>query len=187
MQGYFAIATLILLIIMVLFRVFQLRKMGIKAMKFGQMDKKDFLIIPFALLFFYIVFSSVLNLLQLGGELFSNEIARWFGVVLCMLGLIFFLLTLISFSKSFRVGIDEEQPGPLITTGTFAISRNPIYTAFGFVLLGIFLIFSNWILLLYLIAGIWLFNRQVLREEDSLKKIYGEEYIEYCKKVCRYL
>jgi hypothetical protein len=76
MQGYFAIATLILLIIMVLFRVFQLRKMGIKAMKFGQMDKKDFLIIPFVLLFFYIVFSSVLNLSKLGAGLFSNEIAR---------------------------------------------------------------------------------------------------------------
>jgi len=60
--------------------------MGIKAMKFGQMDKKDFLIIPFVLLFFYIVFSSVLNLPQLGADLFSNEIARWFGVVLCMPG-----------------------------------------------------------------------------------------------------
>lgn len=67
------------------------------------------------------MFSSVLNLPQLGAELFSNEFARWFGVVLCMLGLIFFLLTLISFSKSFRVGIDEEQPDTLITTGTFAI------------------------------------------------------------------
>ncbi|HHW31269.1 MAG TPA: isoprenylcysteine carboxylmethyltransferase family protein [Clostridiaceae bacterium] len=186
-QGYFAIATLITLIIMVLFRVLQLRKMGIKAMKFGHMDKKDFLIIPFVLLFFYIVFSSVFSIPQLGTALFSNEIVSWVGVVLCLLGLIFFLLTLISFSRSFRVGIDEEQPGPLITTGTLAISRNPIYTSFGFVLLGIFLIFSNWILLLYLIAGIWLFNRQVLREEDSLKKIYGEEYIEYCKKVRRYL
>jgi len=172
---------------MVLFRVFQLRKIGIKAMKFGQMDKKDFLIIPFVLVFFYIVSSSVLNLPQLGTELFSNEIVHWFGVVLSMLGLIFFLLTLVSFGKSFRVGIDEEQPGAIITTGTFAISRNPIYVAFWFVLLGIFLIFSNWILLLYLIASIWLFHRQVLREEESLKKIYGEEYLEYCRKVRRYL
>ncbi|HHY82771.1 MAG TPA: isoprenylcysteine carboxylmethyltransferase family protein [Clostridiales bacterium] len=186
MQGYFAIATLLLLMTMVLSRVLQLRKMGIKAMKFGQKDKKDFLIIPFVLLFFYIVFSSVFNLPKLGTELFRNEIVRWFGVVLCMIGLTFFLLTLISFSKSFRVGIDEEQPGPLITTGTFAISRNPIYTALGIILLGIFLIFSNWILLLYLIAGIWLFNRQIHREENSLKKVYGEEYMEYCKKVRRY-
>ena len=30
-------------------------------------------------------------------------------------------------------------------TGIFALSRNPIYVAFGFVLLGQFLLFSNWI------------------------------------------
>lgn len=155
MQGYFAAATVILLVILVLSRVYLMNKMGIKAFKFGEMDKKDFLIPPFALLFFYLIFASTLNLPKPGVELFSNEIARWIGVALCMLGLILFLLSLISFGKSFRVGIDEEHP--------------------------------NWILLLYLVAGIWLFNRQVLREEDSLKKIYGEEYVEYCKKVHKYL
>ncbi|MFL0195845.1 methyltransferase family protein [Clostridium sp. WILCCON 0269] len=186
MQGYVVIITIVLLVIMILFRVFLLHKMGIKAVKFGEIDKKDFIIIPFVLVFFYLVFSSVLNLPKIGSKLFSNEIVSWIGVVLCIIGLLLFLLSLISFGKSFRVGIDEEKPGTLITTGIFAISRNPIYVAFGSILLGIFLVFSNWILLLYLIAGFWLLNRQVLREEDSLKKIYGKEYLEYCKKVRRY-
>jgi protein-S-isoprenylcysteine O-methyltransferase Ste14 len=187
MQGYFAIATVILLVVLVLSRVFLLKKMGIEAMNFGKMDKTDFLIPPFALFYFYIIFASALNLPKPGVELFSNEIVHWFGVVLCMLGLILFFLSLVSFGKSFRVGIDEDHPGSLVTTGAFAISRNPIYTAFGLILIGIFLIFTNWVLLLYLIAGFWLFNRQVLREETSLKKIYGEEYEKYCKKVRRYL
>jgi len=55
------------------------------------------------------------------------------------------------------------------------------------ILLGIFLIFPNWVFLLYIFAGMWAFHRQVLREEASLKEIYGEEYIEYCKRVRRYL
>ena len=187
MQGYFALATIILLIILVLSRVFLMNKMGIKAMKFGEIDKKDFLIPPFALLLFYLIFANVLNLPKLGTELFSNDAVGWVGVALCMLGLILFLLSLISFGKSFRVGIDEEHPGALVTTGVLAISRNPIYTAFTFILLGIFLIYPNWILLIYLFAGVWLLNRQVLREEESLKKFYGEEYVEYCKKVRRYI
>lgn len=187
MQGYFAMVTITLLVIMVLFRVSQLRKMWIKAMKFGEIDKKDFIIPPFALLLFYTVLSSTLNLPKLGSELFKNELVGWIGVVLCILGLLLFLFSLISFGKSFRVGIDEDKPCSLITTGAFAISRNPIYTAFGITLLGIFLIFPNWILLLYLIAGFWLFNRQVLLEEESLKKIYGKEYVEYYKRVRRYL
>lgn len=187
MQAYLAVATLVLLMTMVLFRVSQLRKVGIKAMKFGQMDKKDFILPPFALLLFYIVFSNAFNLPRFGKELFKNEVVGWFGVILCLLGLSLFLYSLISFGKSFRVGIDEDKPGALITTGAFAISRNPIYSAFALVLLGEFLIYPNWILLLYLTVGIWVFNRQVLLEEQSLRKTYGEEYDRYCKKVRRYL
>jgi protein-S-isoprenylcysteine O-methyltransferase Ste14 len=187
MQRYFALITVILLVLMVLSRVFMMQRMGIKAMRFGELDKKDFFIPPFALLLFYLILASALSLPMLGFELFHSEIIGWVGVVLCMLGLMVFLLSLISFGKSFRVGIDEEHPGALITTGVYGISRNPIYVAFGLVLLGIFLILPNWILLLYLVAGILLFHRQVLREEESLKNIYGEEYLEYCKKVRRYL
>jgi protein-S-isoprenylcysteine O-methyltransferase Ste14 len=59
--------------------------------------------------------------------------------------------------------------------------------AFAFVLLGQFLVFSNWILLVYLVAAVALFHRQVSREEEFLKKQYGREYSEYCDRVHRYL
>jgi|LFRM01.2.fsa_nt_gb protein-S-isoprenylcysteine O-methyltransferase Ste14 len=187
MQGYLAVLTLALLVILVVSRIILMGKLGIKAMRFGEMDKKDFLIPPFALIYFYLVFASALGWPKPGFQLFNSEIISWIGAGLCMLGLIIFLSGLISFGRSFRVGIDKDHPGPLVTTGTFAISRNPLYTAFGLILIGIFFIFPNWILLLFLVAGLWLLNRQVLREEESLKKIYGEEYLEYCKKVPRYL
>ena len=187
MQGYFAAATIILLMFMVISRIYLLRKTGIKAMKFGETDKKDFLIPPFALFYFYIVFASAFDLPVPGKLLFKNEIISWIGIMLCAFGLILFMLGLISFGKSFRVGIDEDRPGTLVTTGAFAFSRNPLYTAFGLILTGIFLVLPNWILLIYLFAGIWLFHRQVLHEEVSLSKIYGKEYEKYCRKVRRYL
>lgn len=187
MKEYIAVLTIVLLIIMVIIRSIQLKKLGIKAFKFGEMDKKDYIIPPFALLLFYVIFSNAFNFPRLGTELLRNQFVGWIGVVLCLLGLSLFLYSLISFGKSFRVGIDEDHPGTLITTGAFSISRNPIYTAFGIVLLGELLIYPNWILLLYLIVGYWLFNRQVFLEEQSLMKIYGEGYKQYCKKVRRYL
>src|SRR5262245_47492093 len=65
--------------------------------------------------------------------------------------------------------------------------RNPLYVAFSSVLLGQLLVFHNWIVLVYLVAGIWLIHRQVLREEEFLRKQYGQEYVEYCHRIRRYL
>jgi protein-S-isoprenylcysteine O-methyltransferase Ste14 len=96
------------------------------------------------------------------------------------------LLTLTSFGKSFRVGIDADEPDELVTSGVFAFTRNPIYVAFGIVLLGEFLILPHWILLVYLVGGIALFHRQVLREEDYLASHYGEAYGSYRQRVPRY-
>lgn len=187
MTRYIAAAVLIFLVILVLFRAFQLKKLGIKVIRFGEMDRKDFFIPPFVLLLFYIVFSSTFGLPEIGAELFNNEFVCWVGVIACVMGCLLFVYAMISFGKSFRVGLDEDHPGELVTTGAFAISRNPIYTAFGLVLTGLFLIIPNWIILIYAIAGIWLFNRQILLEEESLRKIYGEKYAEYCNRVRRFL
>jgi protein-S-isoprenylcysteine O-methyltransferase Ste14 len=188
MQGYLAALTIVLLLAMVLIRVFLLRRTGTRAMHFGRIDRTDFLIPPFALFYFYTVFAAAFNLPIVSAQtFFHSEVISWIGVLLCFAGLILLSLSLVSFGKSFRVGIDVDHADKLVTTGIFAFSRNPIYVAFGFVLLGQFLVFPNWILLVYLAAGIWLFHRQVLREEAFLKKQYGQEYVEYCNRVRRYL
>lgn len=186
-SGAFALATLVLVVAMVLARVVILHRMGVRALRFGEKDPKDFLILPFAFFFFYLVAAEAFNLPKLGQVLFTNEAILWFGRVLCVLGLLLIFFSLIAFGKSFRVGLDEEHPGPLVTSGVFGISRNPIYTGMGCILVGIFFLIPNWILLLYVVAGFWLLNRQVNLEEASLKRLYGEAYREYCRKVRRYL
>lgn len=187
MPRYFAALTLVLLLGMVLTRVLLMKRKGIEAMNFGKIDKTDFLIPPFALFYFYIVFAATFNLPTVSRqEFFHAGVISWVGVFFCLAGLSLLLWSLVSFGQSFRVGIDTDHPDKLITTGVFAFSRNPIYVAFAFILLGQFLIFSNWILLVYIGAAIWLFHRQVLREEDYLKKHYGKEYSEYCNRVRRY-
>ncbi len=188
MQKYFAALTILLLMGMVLTRAMLLRSKGIEAIKFGKLDKTDFLIPPFALFYFYLVFAHAFNWPTVSAqEFFRVGIIGWIGVLFCALGILLLLWSLISFGRSFRVGIDVERPDALITDGVFAVTRNPIYVAFVLVLAGQFLVFSNWILLVYLAAGIWLIHRQVLREEDFLKKHYGQEYTEYCNRVRRYL
>jgi protein-S-isoprenylcysteine O-methyltransferase Ste14 len=124
-----------------------MKRMGIQAMQFGKIDKTDFLIPPFALFYFYLVFAAAFKLPTVSTkEFFHAGVISWVGVCFCLAGLFILLWSLVSFGQSFRVGIDTDFPDKLVTTGVFAFSRNPIYVAFGFVLLGQFLIFSNWIL-----------------------------------------
>jgi protein-S-isoprenylcysteine O-methyltransferase Ste14 len=157
-------------------------------MQFGKIDRTDFLIPPIALFYFYLVFTAAIQLPTVSRQVFFHSIlVAWAGVVFCLAGLGVLLWSIISFGPSFRVGIDTEQPGKLITNGAFAFSRNPIYVAFTLILLGQFMIFPNWILLVYTGATLWLFHRQILREEDYLKKQYGMEFARYCNRVRRYL
>ena len=188
MPRYFAVLTIVLMLGMVLTRVFMLKRKGVEAMHFGKIDKTDFFIPPFALFYFYLVFAAACNWPTVSTqEFFHSEAIAWVGVALCLTGLLLLLWSLVSFEQSFRVGIDAEYPDRLITTGVFAVSRNPIYVAFASILLGQFLIFPNWILLVYMSAATWLFHRQVLREEEFLKQRYGQEYREYCQRVRRYI
>ncbi len=180
--------TLLALVALVVIRIQVLKRRGIEAMNFGKLDRKDFLIPPFALFYFYVVFASAFHLPTVSSrQFFRIEAVAWAGAVFCLAGLLLFVWSLISFGRSFRVGIDADHPDRLITSGAFGFSRNPIYVAFGTVLLGQFLIFPNWILLIYLVAAAWLIHRQVLREEGFLKEHYGREYAEYCRRVRRYI
>jgi protein-S-isoprenylcysteine O-methyltransferase Ste14 len=179
---------LVLMIAMVLTRVATLKRSGIEAVKFGAIDKTDFLIPPFALFYLYLVFAGVLHWpAVVHSLLFVSRTVAWIGVACCAAALTLMLLTLASFGASFRVGIDTQEPNELVTSGVFAFTRNPIYVAFGFVLLGEFLILPSWLLLLYLLAGAALIHRQTLREEAFLRERYGEAYRAYRARVRRYL
>ncbi len=187
MSRYFSVLTIVLMLGMVLSRALLMKRKGIKAMNFGKIDQTDFFILPFAIFYFYLVFAAAFNFPTVSTqEFFDSEVISWIGVFFCLAGLLLLLWSLVSFGQSFRVGIDTDHPDKLITTGIFAFSRNPIYVAFAFILLGQFLVFSNWILLVYISAAIWLFHRQVLREEDYLQEHYGKEYLEYCDRVRKY-
>ena len=110
MPGYFAALTIVLMLGMVAARVLLLKRQGTKAMKFGDVDKKDFLIPPFALFYFYMVFASAFGLpAPSTEEIFHSGILSWVGVASCLAGLGLLLWSLVSFGKSFRVGIDTPS------------------------------------------------------------------------------
>jgi protein-S-isoprenylcysteine O-methyltransferase Ste14 len=187
---YIPLLELPVLIIMVAIRALMLRKHGIRTIVFGEKNKSDFIIVPIVLFFFYGISSSVFDLpfpLILKDYFLQNSVLRLCAIVFCTVSLVWFFVTLRTFGRSFRVGIDENTNDTLITNGTFSISRNPIYAAFIVFFLGICMAYPNIITTVFLIMIILEVHRQVLREEDFLKRHYGKEYEEYCGKVRRYI
>lgn len=171
-------------------RTLALRRRGIKAIVFGETDKSDFLLLPIFPIFAYTVLAGALHLPMpqvLITPFWNSGFVAWVGLFLCAAALFAFAMTLQSFGNSFRVGIDEKHPDKLVTTGTFALSRNPIYVCFLAFFLGMFLQYPNPTIACLIALLTPLIHRQIRREETFLKAHYGQEYEAYCGRVRRYL
>ena len=179
-----------LFIVMVAARSVLLSRRGTKVIVFGVSDKTDYLIIPVVLFFFYGIAATAVNLPFPGilkQRFWEIPAAALGAIIICTLSLLWFALTLRAFGKSFRVGIDETTSDKLVTTGAFALSRNPLYAAFIAFFLGLFLAYATLVSAVFLVLVSITIHRQILREESFLKTHYGSEYAAYCKKVRRYL
>lgn len=108
------------------------------------------------------------------------------GLGIIVMGYIVFVAALISFGTSWRVGVDKEGPGELVTTGVFSLSRNPVFVFIDLYFFGMWLIVGNLFFLVSAVAVIGAMHYQVLQEERFLNEHYGERYIAYQNRVRRY-
>jgi len=128
------------------------------------------------------IFPDAVNL-----PLLQTEQSRLIGAAIVTLGLLPFVLAFINFGTSWRIGIDRKTPGALVTGGIFSLTRNPIYVGFIMIFFGIFLINGTWFFLIFALLAVVAIHFQILREEEFLQKQYGQSYVEYCRRVARYL
>ncbi len=89
--------------------------------------------------------------------------------------------------QSWRIGIDKEIRTPLVTSGLFAWSRNPIFLAMRVCLAALTLLQPNPFTLVLLVAGDLVMQFQVRLEEAFLRDQHGAAYADYCGRVRRWL
>lgn len=109
------------------------------------------------------------------------------GMTLLATSLVWTLVAQSQMGKSWRIGIDVQHRTKLVREGAFRFSRNPIFLGMIATIIGLFLIIPNALTLVVLALGIVLIQIQVRLEEDYLKAVHGEHYIEYCRNVRRWL
>lgn len=84
---------------------------------------------------------------------------------------------------------DPSQPTQrLVSGGPFAFSRNPIYLSLALFDIGLGLLFDNlWLFILLLLIWLYVDRLIVGREEAYLEERLGEEYLDYKRRVRRWL
>lgn len=120
-------------------------------------------------------------------KLFNLLYLKILGLFFIIIGFIFFVLALLNLGNSWRLGIDDKNPGKLVTSGIYSLSRHPIYLFFNLYFFGTFIINANIIFLIFTIILASVLHIQIIREEKFLVKVFGKEYTNYMQSVSRYL
>ena len=112
------------------------------------------------------------------------------ATVLAILGAFIILLGLIIYVLAIKIKITKAiKENRLLTTGIYSVVRNPIYSAWLLLCTGFLLLTGSLLLALSLFLLFWLYLTILMKhtEEKWLAKLYGDPYLEYCKKVNRCL
>jgi protein-S-isoprenylcysteine O-methyltransferase Ste14 len=108
----------------------------------------------------------------------------YFGVFVGIVGIALCLAGIIHFKSVWKVLCVDA--GKLTLTGPYTWSRNPQYVGWVLLLLGFSLNdWSLWCLAALLVVAISL-HLLILVEEDHLRRVFGEHYIAFCRRVPRY-
>ena len=110
----------------------------------------------------------------------------WIALALWVFGFVFLFLGRFGLGTSFRLGTPKESTS-LRVDGVYGFSRNPMYLGVYATVLASVLYTMNPLVLLMGAFIVAVHHTIVLAEEEHMRKVFGQEYAEYCQRVRRYI
>jgi protein-S-isoprenylcysteine O-methyltransferase Ste14 len=136
------------------------------------------------------VLAPVLALLEVAGPVapLDSTAVNVVGLVLALSGVVLTFAAQVAMGESWRIGVDPAERTELVTSGPFALVRNPIFSGMIPTALGLTLMVPNWPALVGLAVLVISLELQVrVVEEPYLLKVHGERYASYAAAVGRFL
>lgn len=111
-----------------------------------------------------------------------------FGAILFLAGFALVAWALYTFASA-RTGILPMRPATrIVNWGPYAFSRNPMYTGMAIMYLGGALVLNwGWAIILLPVALLSIYLLVMKREETYLMTAFPEDYVDYKKRVRRWL
>lgn len=120
--------------------------------------------------------------------LFRLRLTRGIGILFLIAAFFFLASSLAKFFKTRNTVILIKPASSLQTDGVYAISRNPMYVGLLFIYLGITCFIGNWWNIILIPLLIFIMQAYVIKSEEKyLERAFGNEFIEYKKRVRRWL
>ena len=113
--------------------------------------------------------------------------ARFTGFCIGIIGDLVFLAAVLCMKDSWRAGIPDQGKTTLVTSGIYRYSRNPAFLGFYLQYTGVMLMYCNLLTAGFTVFAITMLHLQILQEERYLTAAFGAEYLDYRRRVFRYL
>lgn len=145
-----------------------------------------------SLLFLVVAPGMVAGYIPLGllrkGPLIDLGVFAWLALPLWLIGTTILLWSFWNFLKQGRgTPAPIDPPKELVAVGFYRYTRNPMYVGVLSMIIGHFLWFGFWNLLIYAAFIFLAFNTFVAYyEEPTLRRNFGAAYEDYCKRVPRW-
>ena len=155
-------------------------------------EKKDHpgVYVPPPLIYAIVFLFSVLvqRWIPLSTSFFKTQTAMIIGLILLATGLIFNIPALIQFIKTKNTIVTVKPATSLQTSGIYRLTRNPMYVSLLLFYAGIAFFIGNWWTVLLLPLLILVITFYVIRHEEKyLERSFGETYMEYKRRVRRWI
>jgi protein-S-isoprenylcysteine O-methyltransferase Ste14 len=118
----------------------------------------------------------------------DGPLAHAIGITLAVLGIAGTLYAQFAMGTSWRIGVDPDERTDLVTSGPFALVRNPIFAAMLPTALGLTLMVPSVVAIVGLLGLLVALELQVrVVEEPYLIRAHGETYTDYAASAGRFV
>ena len=121
---------------------------------------------------------------------FSIELPTLLGYITIVAGLIIIFVAAKQF-KAANTTINPTKPetaSVLVSNGVFSYSRNPMYLGMLIIIIGFSIIHNLIAIIVFMpLLIIYMINFQIIPEEEAMKILFKEKFLNYSKKTRRWI
>ena len=113
---------------------------------------------------------------------------HFYGGIVCAIALIIAGFSIFEFYRA-KTDVRPDKPDTaLIRSGPYRLTRNPLYIVLTLLQITVALWFNNaWILVLVIPSVMVITQYAIKREGRYLEKMFGQDYLDYKRRVHRWL